>query len=119
MNPASCPRGEVGPPPRGRIGAGMDRAAAEGRTGGRPPGAGLREDPGRPGLPGQQQRQRQRGPPDLQGEQGGDQGSQGRDSHGTANTLFLTLFQALVHFQLRWMGLATPITIAASGEPVG
>ena len=119
MNPASCQRGEVGPPPGKGSGPAWTAPQPRGRTGGRPPALDSAKIPARPGLPGQQQRQRQRGPPDLQGEQDGDQGSQGRDSHGTANTLFLTLFQALVHFQLRCMGLATPITIAASGEPVG
>ena len=50
---------------RDRIKAGVGRAAAEGRTGGRPPALDSEKIPGRPGLPSQQQRQRQRGTPDL------------------------------------------------------
>ena len=72
----------------GRMGAGDHPGPDQGRRrprrgrgkdGRQAPGAGLREGPGRSGLPGQQQRQRQRGTPDLQGEQGGNQGGQGRD----------------------------------------
>ena len=52
---------------RDRIRAGVDRAAAEGRTGGRPPGAGLREAAGRQGLPGERRVGQRRGQ-DLRGE---------------------------------------------------
>ena len=52
-----------------RRGRGEDRRQA--------PGAGLRETARSPGLPGQQQRQHQRGPLHLQGEQGYHQGPSG------------------------------------------
>ena len=65
---------------RGRIQAGVDRAAAEGRTVGRPPGAGLREDTSREGLPGRRQ-VGQRGRQNLQCEPGYYQGRQGLDLH--------------------------------------
>ena len=49
---------------RGRIKAGVDRAAAEGQDRRQTPGAGLREAAGRPGLPGGR-RVGERGLPDL------------------------------------------------------
>ena len=76
----------------GRVGEGLHPGPDQGRRGPRrgrgkdgrqAPGAGLREAAGRPGLPSQQQRQRQRGTPDLQGEPGDRQGRQGRDLQGT------------------------------------
>ena len=37
MNPASCPRGEVGPPPGKGSGPALTAPQPRGRTGGRPP----------------------------------------------------------------------------------
>ena len=65
---------------RDRIRAGVDRAAAEGRTGGRRPGAGLREAAGRPGLPGER-RLGERGRQGLQNKPGYHQSRQERDLH--------------------------------------
>ena len=67
---------------RDRIKAGVDRAAAEGRTGGQAAGAGLREAAGRPGLPGQR-RLSERGRPGVPGEPAHGTGREGRDVLGT------------------------------------
>ena len=70
---------------RDRIKAGVDRAAAEGRTGGRPPAAGLREGAGSPGLPGRRQ-VGQRGRQGLRGEPAHGTGCEGRDLRGPGRT---------------------------------
>ena len=67
---------------RGRTQAGVDRAAAEGRTGGRPPALDSEKITSREGLPGRRQvGQRGRQNLHLQCEPGYYQGRQGLDLH--------------------------------------